>query len=102
MSGVVEKGKYEFIYEKFSIVQFVTSPKACCFSNMIRNLFLMKGIVAQKSEFITEPLIIIPSFPSALFSKMFAIRAFQRYDDLKTKFFLDISSLNFGRQRIKL
>ena len=102
MSGVVEKGKYEFIYEKFSIVQFVTSPKACCFSNMIRNLFLMKGIVAQKSEFITEPLIIIPSFPGALFSKMFAIRAFQRDDDLKTKFFLDISSLNFGRQRIKL
>ena len=33
---------------------------------------------------------------------MFAIRAFQRDYDLKTQLFLDISSLMFGRQMIKL
>ena len=57
----------------------------------------MKGIVAQKSEFITEPRISIPPLSGAFFSKILSIRVFHRVEDLKIKLFLDISSTNFGR-----
>ena len=45
----------------------------------------MKGTVAQKSEFITVPLITIPSLPGVFFSKILVVRAFHSDEDLKTK-----------------
>ena len=60
----------------------------------------MKGVVSQKSEFITEPRIIIPSLSGAFFQKSYQFRVFHRVEDLKIKLFLDISSTNFGRWSI--
>ena len=94
------------IYKTFSGTHISTSPDACLFNKYAFSLFFTKGIVAQKSEFGMEPIIITylpsPKHVSTFFSKITPTILFHREVELKTKFFFETSKLTSGRCNRKL
>ena len=87
--------KQIYLIEEFSGSQSM-SPGHCWFSRLSFNFCLTNGILAQKSEFLEEPITIMLLSSGTLFSSISLINLFHKWQDLKTKLFLEISKATIG------